>query len=63
VFVESDSGKLYALDAVTGTQLWSTSLGSAFDPSLSVSLMTAGNGLLLVPLGKSLVAYTLSNNP
>jgi len=63
VFVEGSSGKLYALDAVTGTQIWSTSLGSPVESGVSRGDMAAGNGLLVVPVDHSLIAYTLSNNP
>lgn len=67
VFVASTSGKLYGLDAATGAVLWATSLGSAANTSpwmqLGQSGMAAGNGLLVVPAGNTLTAYTLSNNP
>lgn len=63
VFVQSSSGTLYALDAVTGIQVWSTSLGSVVEPGMSRGYMAAGNGLLVVPTVKALVAYRLSNNP
>ena len=67
LFVASGSGKLYALDAATGAQLWQTSVGgppnSGYWMQLAQGGMSAGDGLLLVPVGNSLVAYTLSNNP
>ena len=67
VFVGSSSGKLYALDATSGATVWQTSLagqaGSGAWMSLSQSGMSAGDGLLLVPVGSTLVAYTLSNAP
>lgn len=62
VFVESSAGKLYALDATTGSQLWTTSLG-AVDWGVNRGFMTAGNGLLVLPVDKSLTAYRLSANP
>ncbi len=63
VFVASSTGKLYALDAAAGTQVWSTSLGAAAGSGVSRAEMAAGDGLLLVPVGKTLVAYKLSDNP
>lgn len=67
VFVASSYGRLYALDAASGAQLWQTTLsgqpGSASWFALAQSGMSAGDGLLLVPVGSTLVAYTLSNNP
>jgi len=63
VFVTSSSGKLYALDAVAGTQIWSTTLTANVTAGLQRPEMAAGNGLLLVPVNKSLVAYKLSDNP
>jgi len=62
VFVESSAGRLDALDATTGTQLWTTSLGTV-DSGINRGLMTAGNGLLVLPVDKSLTAYRLSANP
>jgi outer membrane protein assembly factor BamB len=64
VFVGSSSGNLYALDATTGTQLWSQSLGAAIAASNQVqSGLSAGDGLLIVPSGNSITAYVLSTNP
>ncbi len=67
VFVGSNSGKLYILDAATGAQLGVVSLGAApnFSSQLSVfqSTMSAGDGLLVVPVGNTLQAFTLSTNP
>ncbi|MEO5688672.1 MAG: PQQ-binding-like beta-propeller repeat protein [Burkholderiaceae bacterium] len=67
VFITSGSGLLYAVDATTGAQLWQASLAGTI-PSygtsqLQASGLTAGDGLLLVPAGSTLTAYTLSNNP
>jgi outer membrane protein assembly factor BamB len=63
VFVAGSSGKLYALDASTGNQIWSTSLTADVVSGLQSPEMAAGNGLLLVPVNKSLVAYKLSDSP
>ena len=67
VFVGGGSGKLYALDATTGAQLWQTTLGSAPNTGgwmqLAQSGMGAGDGLLVVPAGSTLTAYTLSTHP
>ena len=67
VFIGSSSGKLYMLDATTGAQLSVVSLGGAPNPGYIIHLaqsgMTAGDGLLMVPVGTKLIAYTLSTNP
>ncbi len=67
VFVGGSSGRLYALDATTGATLWQTSLAGATNASpwmqLGQSGMAAGNGMLVVPVGSTLAAFTLSNNP
>ena len=54
VFVFSRSGRLYALDADTGARLWST---VAPAQPLAGRSLAAGEGLLLVPTYKRLVAY------
>lgn len=67
VFVASSSGKLYGLDAVTGAVLWTTTLGAGANTGgwmqLGQSGMAAGDGLLVVPAGNTLTAWTVSNNP
>ena len=69
VFVGSSSGNLYAVDAVTGVQLWTANVGAAipngsgWGARMPISSITAGNGLLLVPAGNTLTAYTLSAAP
>ncbi len=67
VFVGSTTGKLWALDAASGAQLWQVTLagapGAGSWMSLSQSGLSAGDGLLLVPVGSTLAAFTLSNNP
>lgn len=65
VFAFSSTGNLYALDATTGNQLWQTNLGGTMGgfAAFPFSGLSAGGGLLVVPVGNTLVAYTLSNNP
>lgn len=66
VFIGSSSGNLYALDAATGTQVWNVSLGAAIGGNINTlpfSSLAAGDGLLVVPSGTTVTAYTLSTNP
>jgi hypothetical protein len=67
VFVASSSGRLYGLDASSGAVLWTTPLGSGVDTGnwmqLGQSGMAAGDGLLVVPAGNTLTAWTVSHNP
>ena len=59
------SGKLYALDAASGAKLWTADIvvSLAGDGGLRASGLTAGDGLLVVPVHKGFVAYTLSDKP
>ncbi len=63
VLVEgSSSGMLYALDAATGAQLWSTNVGGSIPApdehnAGNLTGLAAGNGLLVVPNGFSVSAY------
>jgi outer membrane protein assembly factor BamB len=57
VIAGSTSGALYALDAATGAQVWSTNVGGQI-PQSGYGGLAAGQGLLLVPAGNSLIAYT-----
>jgi hypothetical protein len=72
VFVGSISGNIYALDATTGTQLWVGTVpngvglgagvhGAGGDYSVAPAL-AAGDGLLVVPSGKSLVTFRISSS-
>jgi outer membrane protein assembly factor BamB len=70
VFVGSSSGNLYALDATTGTQVWTKNLGAAITgPATGGSAtqgatgLSAGDGLLIVPAGNTVNAFVLSTNP
>jgi outer membrane protein assembly factor BamB len=51
VFMGSQSGNLYALDATRGKKLWSTNVGPA------ISGLTAGQGALIVTAGSTVSAY------
>jgi len=69
VIVGSDTGNLYALDATSGTQAWQVNVGAPLPKAVGYAAVTpysgmsAGDGLLVVPSGNSVVAYTLSTNP
>ena len=67
VFVGNTTGQFWALDAASGAQLWQTQLagspGVGSWTTLSQGGVSAGDGLLLVPVNSTLVAFTLSNNP
>lgn len=68
VFVGSGGGNLYALDASTGQQVWTRNLGAAIPPSAEYGSSGTrdwlpGDGLLVVPNGSGVTAYTLSTSP
>lgn len=63
VFIGSGSGNLYALDGTTGTQVWKVTLAAPIDANPAFSGLAAGDGLLIVPSGTNVTAYTLSTNP
>ncbi len=68
VFVGSSGGNLYALDATSGQQLWVQSLGAAIPSSFQYGSdfytgLAAGDGLLVVPSGNNVTAFTLSTSP
>jgi outer membrane protein assembly factor BamB len=68
VFVGSSSGNLYAVDATTGQQVWTQNLGAAIPSSNPSGTdfytgLAAGDGLLLVPNGNNVTAFTLSTSP
>ena len=68
VFIGSGSGNLYALDATTGAQVWSKNLGAAIPATNEYGVvlytgLAAGDGLLVVPNGTKVTAYTLSTSP
>jgi outer membrane protein assembly factor BamB len=65
VIVGSSSGQLYGLNAATGAQLWTTNAGGAISGGSHnvISGLAAGDGVLVVPAGNTVSAYTLSTNP
>lgn len=63
VFIGSSSGNLYGLDATTGNVVWTQNTGAAFPVPDFTGGLSAGDGLLVVPAGNSIVAYILSRNP
>lgn len=68
VFIGSAGGNLYALDTTTGQQVWTQNLGAAVPPSteygpIMYTGLAAGDGLLVVPSGTKVTAYTLSTSP
>ena len=65
VYVASYNGTLYALNAQTGTSVWSTSLGANFlQPDENNAEMLTGfaaaDGMLVVPAGNRLIAFQSS---
>lgn len=69
VYIGSDSGMLYALQASDGQLVWSTTAGTSipvFTEQTSTQPMTgfaAGDGILVVPTRTTLVAYESDNSP
>jgi outer membrane protein assembly factor BamB len=68
VFIGSLAGNLYGLDTSTGQQVWSQNLGAAIPPNTEspetlYTGVAAGDGLLIVPNGTKVTAYTLSTSP
>jgi outer membrane protein assembly factor BamB len=63
VIIESSSGNVYALNAATGQQLWTVNAGGTLQSGGTSPGLAAGDGLLIVPAGNKVVAYTLSTNP
>lgn len=69
VYVGSDKGKLYALAAATGQQLWSTNVGASIpyvdeqNSSQPLTGFAAGEGLLVIPTKTTLVAYEGDHTP
>jgi hypothetical protein len=63
VYVGSASGKLYAVNAATGAQVWETQAGTSIpfvdehNVSQPVTSFASGEGLLVVPTSTTLVAY------
>src|SRR5689334_13444165 len=68
VYVGSSLGKLYALEAATGNQVWSTTAGSSIpyvDEHNTIPLtgFAAAEGILVVPTDTSLIAYEADPSP
>lgn len=69
VIVGSSSGALFGLDAGTGAQLWQVNAGASlprgagWDSGIPLSSLSAGDGLLVVPAGTTVTAYTISTSP
>ncbi|HTP38826.1 MAG TPA: PQQ-binding-like beta-propeller repeat protein [Steroidobacteraceae bacterium] len=66
VLIGSGSGNLYALDVNTGQQAWLVNLGAAIVArvgNMPLSSLAAGDGLVVVPAGTKVTAYTLSAQP
>jgi outer membrane protein assembly factor BamB len=66
----SASGMLYALNAATGAQVWSTNLGAAIQPPDEQNVFAhpltglgAGQGLLVVPAGNTVSAFASNTAP
>src|SRR6185369_9790295 len=69
VFVGSAQGKLYAVDAATGQQVWVTTPGTSIpyvdeqNVSQPLTGFAAAEGLLVVPTSTTLVAYEGDTTP
>jgi outer membrane protein assembly factor BamB len=68
VFIGSSSGKLYGLDATTGQTVLTQDLGAAIpitseSGGAMYSGLAIGDGLLVVPNGTKVTAFTLSTAP
>jgi outer membrane protein assembly factor BamB len=69
VYIGSGAGKLYALKASNGEEVWSTTAGTSipvFNEQTSTQPMTgfaAGEGILVVPTKTTLVAYETDYSP
>jgi outer membrane protein assembly factor BamB len=69
VYVGSNSGKLYAVEAATGSQVWSTTAGTSIpyvdeqNVSQPLTGFAAGEGILVVPTTTKLVAYEADHSP
>src|SRR6266576_3428391 len=69
VIVGSWLGRLYALDAASGREVWSTDVGAPIsgadeqNASEPLSGLAAGQGVIVVPAGKTLSAYAADHTP
>lgn len=63
VYIGSSNGRVYGVSATTGHQVWSGKAGSLIlgpdEQNADVLIgMAAGGGLLVVPAGRSLTAFS-----
>ena len=69
VYVGSSLGKLYAVEAASGTQVWSTTAGTSIpyvdeqNVSQPITGFAAAEGILVVPTATTLVAYEADPTP
>jgi outer membrane protein assembly factor BamB len=69
VYVGSNAGKLFAVEATSGHQVWSTTAGTSipyvdeWHSSQPLTGFAAGEGILVVPTKTTLVAYESDNSP
>ena len=69
VYVGSSQGKLYAVDATSGQQVWVTTAGTSIplvdeqNVSQPLTSFAAGEGMLVVPTSATLVAYDSDATP
>ena len=69
VVVGSWLGRIYALDAATGTEVWSTDVGAPVsgadeqNGSEPLAGLAAGQGLVVVPAANTLSAYAADHTP
>ena len=63
VYVGSSQGRLYAIDANTGQQVWTVNTGSSIpyvneiSPAQPLTSFAAAEGLLVIPTSTTLIAY------
>lgn len=69
VYVGSSQGRLYAVDATTGNQAWTTNVGDSIpyvdeqNSSQPLTGFAAGEGILVIPTSTTLVAYEGDHSP
>jgi hypothetical protein len=69
VYVGSNQGRLYAVEAANGHQAWTTNVGVSIpyvdeqNSSQPLTSMAAGEGILVVPTQTTLVAYEGDHTP
>ena len=69
VYVGSAQGRLYAVNAATGQQVWTTTTGSSIpyvdeqNVSQPLTSFAAGEGLLVIPTSTTLIAYERDITP